>query len=804
MFHQFIKTAFRHFAQQKLYTVLNVSGLALGVGCLLLALLYWLDERSYDGFHKNADHLYRITTSLIDREGASPRLTGGTGQVQGPAFKAAVPEVRDFVRVLGGDVQGDLRSGDQVLKAQLLFADSNFFEMFSFPFVHGDSGTALRELNSVVMTERTALRLFQTTDAVGKLLDMPADPSNEKLGHKPLAVTGVVKDPPTNSSIQFDVLLPFRYLQLSFEDKNWLNAYLGTFILLDEKATVGATTVKFNQVFEKNATEQITAAGFDPKISYGLQPITDLHLNMLLGNTGWHEGGTVGESRALYSNLFLGIAFFIFLLAGINFVNISLAGSLKRSKEVGIRKMAGSSRGSLVAQFVGETALLCAIAIVLALVAIEAALPFFNALADKKFVYSEVLDWRFCLGLLGVFVGASLLSGLYPAVMLSAFKPGEILYNRSRPMGQSRFGKALVVLQFSLAFLLLVGTVVFYQQLNFIQNKSLGYDPGYVVRAAITGDRDYEAVKRVLKNELMGMSGIEDISFGGGFGHEAVQTKFGGGKIMAVHQSIDANFLSVMGLSFRLGQNFNAENSNEVIVNETYVRQAGLKDPIGQFIQLNPDYADRQEPFRIAGVVADYHFESLHQPIQPLVLYQLPRNSGEIWLKIRKERSREALQKFEAVYRKTLPDASFEFHFLTDLNAREYDREQRWQKIVSLAAALALLICCLGLFGISHLSALQRTKEIGVRKVLGASVPSVVALLSKEFLLLVILSMVIASPLAYFLMEKWLEDFTYRIDIQWTVFVVAGLAAVVVALLTVAIQSIKAALANPVKSLRNE
>ncbi len=800
----FLKTAFRHFAQNKLYVVLNVFGLAIGVSCLLLAILYWKMEYSFDSFHSKKDQIFRITTTLTARETGERSTTGETRQVQGPAFKSAVPEILEMTRLLGGDIFGDVRHENTVLNLQMLFVDESFFEIFDFELLHGNRTEVLKEINSVVLSEETAMRFFNSTDVVGKLLFLDADPSAEKLGKKPMTVAGVAKKLPSNSSIGFDILMPLKFMQLSFEDPNWLGAYLGTFVVLKENTDLQTVAQKFNQIHNQFAAPEIAAEGFDPQQVYGLQPLADIHLNSFSNHDGWNENGTLNTSQPIYSNLFLGIAFFIFGLASINFVNISIAGSLKRAKEVGIRKINGSSRRGILLHFLGESALLCGFAFGLALVFADLVLPAFNNLADTKITLAEVFDWKLAVGFFVVLCLNILLSGFYPAILLSNFKPTETLYNRNRPIGQRRLGKILVVVQFSLAVILMLATVVFYAQMEFIRSKNLGFDPSFVLHTGISGDRDYETPQKFLKNEVAKYPFFEGIAFGGGFGNDLMETKIGDKKVLAAYFSTDQNYLSVLGHELIFGKNFTKENSREIIVNQAFVRESGLENPLGQFVQLNPDYSHGSAPFQIVGVIKDYHFESLRHKIQPMVMYQNVHNTGGIWLKINKLHTQSALKTFEKLYREAVPGAVYNYDFLDDLNAKNYARELRWQKIITIFAVISLLICCLGLFGLAHLNAGQRTKEIGIRKILGASVASISNLLVGDFLKLVIISIFVGSPLAFYFMKKWLSDFAYRVDIQWWMFVLAGAAAVGIAILTVSLQSVKAALANPVKSLRSE
>jgi len=353
----FLTISLRHLSHNRLYAIINIVGLATASTCMLFAVLYWKDERSYDTFHDV--NLYRINTRLVEKDGKVV-TTGGTGQVQGPAFKDAIPEVKSYVRVFGGDIYNDVIANGKGLHLKPLFVDANFFDVFSFPLVYGNSKAALSDLNAVVITESTAKKIFNTDNVVGKILQLDADPSYDRLG-KPLIITGVVKDPPANSSVQFDLLFTFQFLRLSFPDNAWLNAYLGTFVMLDPRADVNKVVQKFDAVYASHAKEQLNESikvyGYDPKISYGLQPMTDIHLNPLVQSNG--ESGIVNTSSPVYSYMFLGIALFILLMASINFINISIAGSLKRSKEVGIRKISGGRRRHIIMQFVNESALLC-------------------------------------------------------------------------------------------------------------------------------------------------------------------------------------------------------------------------------------------------------------------------------------------------------------------------------------------------------------------------------------------------------------------------------------------------------------
>ena len=806
MFRNYIKTSVRHIWHNKLYSFINVSGLGIAITCVLLAVLYIKDERSYDRFHEKGDNLYRVVTTRTDEKGER-KTVAGTGQPQGPAFKEAVPEILDYVRVLGGDIKGDVIANNKTLNLQMLFVDESFFKVFSFPLLRGNAETALDDISSVIVTEAVARKYFNSIDVVGKTMVMDSDPSAKRLG-KPMVITGVSKDIPKNSSIRFEVLMPMRFMQLSFTDEAWLNQYLGTFLLLQPAANLDAVVQKFNKVYAVHAKEQLAESkrlyNHDPRISYGLQHIADMHLNPMRTGPGGREGGIVNESNPVFSYLFLGISLFILLMAGINFINISIASSLKRAKEVGVRKITGGSKQQIIVQFLFESAIICVIAFGLALLLTETGLSLFNELSGKELFFKESFDWQLAGWFAGILLVIILLTGFYPAYVLSAFKPREVLYNKQKLSGRDIFGRALVVLQFSLAVFFIIATLIYYRQMDFIRTKDLGYDPFQVIRTNIPGNREVKPIQDFLRNELTRESSIQYVSFGGGGGEDKVT--IGDKVIEAENHVIDEYRLPVMQIKLKAGRNissaFPADKAHAVLVNEAFVKAAGLESPIGTEIRTS-EYYDK-EVKTIVGVIEDFHSGSLHHPIKPMVMLVSDWASGSIWIRIEKGRQKQALASIEAAYKKAMPSALFQYNFLDELNAKEYIQEQRWQKIIGIAAVLSIVICSLGLFGLAHLAAQRRIKEIGIRKVLGATVTCIASLLTKDFLKLVILSLLVASPLAWWVMNNWLQDFAYRIGISWWVFALAGLIAIAIAMITVSFQAIKAAIANPVKSLRTE
>jgi ABC-type antimicrobial peptide transport system permease subunit len=769
--------------------------------CALLAILYVNDELSFDKFHKNATQLYRITTTVTNQDGS--QQTVGTGQVQGPAFKAAIPEISDYTRVLkipGINVSGENKS----LAVNLIYCDESFLNLFSFPLLYGNPKTVLSDPFSIVLSEATALKFFGTTDVVGKTLKI-----EEGKGIENLIITGVTKNAPANSSIQFDVLVPFKYLQRMFNDKNWLNQYLTTFILLRPEADPKIVQQKIKEVFKTQARGQLLEAKtLSDQYQFALQPFTDIHLHLLGLNpydTSDEARGLSGGSTITYSYILTGIVFFILLMACVNFINLSISDSLKRSREIGVRKIAGSNRTQIIIQFLVEASILCFISYILALSLGKLLLPVFNPLADKKISFPGLSNFNlFFYGVMLMLI-CIVIAGIYPAITMSLFNPAEVLYNRQKQSGKNLFGKSLIVLQFTLAVALIISTIIYYRQMNFISDENLGYNPADIIKIGLPAQRIDSNVTATFRNELLKNPSIKYVTTDMG-GNWDDPVSVNGKKLIAKSGSVDEFYLPALEIPLKEGRNFSTEYqtdaANAIIVNETFVRSVGWKNPIGQ--QLT-DLNDNNKIKTVIGVMKDYHYGSLKEKIQPQILSMvyLGRNEDAL-IKIQKGKTVQALRAVETTYNNLFPQHYFYYQFLGDEITSSYASDKKWQQIVSYSATVAILICCIGLFGVSGFTAQKRYKEVGIRKVLGASVISITQLLTKDFLKLIIIAIIIAFPVAWFSMNKWLQNYAYHIEINGWIFLAAAFISILIAIITVSFHAIKAAIANPVESLRTE
>jgi putative ABC transport system permease protein len=796
MFRNYFAVAIRNLWRNKLVSIINIAGLSIGLACCLLIFLYAKDEWSYDRFQANRDHIYRITAQMIDDQGKEQFKTGKTGALHGPSFQHDIPEIRSYTRIAGGD--HILRQSDRTFSQTVHLADPNFFAVFSFPLQSGDPKTALSGLQSMVITEQTAKKYFGTTDVLGKTLEIEFDKK-----FQPFTITAVARDCPQNSTIKFDILLSFKFYDKFEPDDQWLNFDLSTFVVLAPGASPNTVLTKMTRVFKEKAAEQLKIDrekyGFKGSVDWGLQRLTAIHLSKDYDA----EDELSDASNPMYSYILTGIAIFILLIACINFINLTVARSLKRSKEIGIRKVIGGRRTQLIGQFLGESFLACGISFALAIFLALVALPVFNELANKQLSLSYLFDTQLVLGFVGFFLLTGFAAGFYPALVLSGFNPVETLYHRLRLTGKNYLAKSLVVVQFALAGLLIISTFFLYQQFHFLTHQDLGYDEKNLVVVNVDAP-NADQFATLFSTELLRNSAIEKVAIHNG-GRRGTSAKAEGQEIGFDFEHIDENYLPTLQIPLIQGRNFSprypADSEQSVIVNETFVRTAGWKNPIGKTI----DFFWENKKMNVIGVVRDFHFRPLNEKIGA-ELFAFRQISGFVQFNIRVSpiNTPQTLAFIETTFKKLAPYYPFSYTFRKDINLHAYDAAEKWKQIVAFAAAFTIFISCIGLFGLTTLSAERRIKEIGIRKVLGASVTSLVRLLSLDFLQLVLIANIIAIPVAWWAVNKWLENFAYHIIPQWWVFALAILITVLIALSTVVVEAIKASTANPVRNLRTE
>jgi putative ABC transport system permease protein len=796
MLSNYIKITLRTFWKSRLFSTLNIVGMGVGMAAVGLMVLYVVDELSYDRYNAKADRIYRVV-QYADWSGGHMQLAP-TSAPFADALKTEYPEIEKTVRFLpeGG---GTITYKDTKIEAgDIFFADNSAFDIFTYPFLYGNPTTALTQPQSIVLTKTLAEKLFgDPSKAVGKAIEFE--------NHFVNTVTGVIDDIPTNSHLRFSALrsMPANYTN------GWQASELYTYVLLSAQSNQKALEAKFPQFFNKYLRKEL---GEGVKYRMELQPLTSIHLHSHLD----YEAGPNGNSRTV--TIFAIIATLILVIAIINYVNLYTVRSLSRLPEVGVRKAIGSQRKQLIGQFLTESALMALLASLVGLMLMKVFLPFFNELADKSL---EINRYGWPATLLLFILGALLLgalSGAYPALMLSGFRPVVALKGQLGSQFRGRnFRQALVVFQFVAAVVLIAGSVVIYQQMRFFSQKNLGFNKEQVLTFHI----DNEGVRQqtdALKTSLRESPLIEGVATASNpIGNNNIGTNgmiFEKAGVMptetqvAQRFQVDQDYLNTLEINLLKGRNFSekfpSDVTDAVLVNETLVKKLGWADPIGKRVRYFTGPQQMKEA-RVVGVVQDFHTYSLQHKIEPLVLQMpAPNDKDNVYVRIQPHKTTEALAYIRTAYKEFDPTAELDFHFLDQNFSQQYKAEQRQGQILLWFTFLAILIACLGLFGLAAFTAEQRTKEIGVRKVLGASVASIVALLSKDFLKLVLLAILIALPLAWYAMNEWLTSFAYRIDLAWWMFALAGLLAVFIALSTVAFQSIKAALMNPVKSLRTD
>ena len=794
MLQNYLKTAIRSLTRNGLYSAINILGLSIGLACTMLIVLYVKNELSFDRFFTNSNRTYRILNQTMDPMGNVHRM-GITGYFQGPHFAARVPAIQSFVRVQHS--YREIKANKDVQPQQVAFADVNFFSVFSFAFLYGDPRSCLLRPHSIVLTESVAKKQFGATNVVGKTIEI-----KDKDIFTPYVVTGVTQDCPQNSSVQYEVIVPFHESpEEEANGENWFGSFLTTYVLLAPDADVKSVDAQIERAYKSDAGAAIRMIEqkyhFTDKTVYTLEPLRNMHLDTEMSSD------IANTNSPIFSYLLSGIAIFILLIACINFVNLTVARSLKRAKEIGVRKVVGGSRGQLMGQFMGESMLLALAAFLLALVEVQLTLPVFNHLAGKTLALSYLLDAQLVATFIGLYLVTGFLAGFYPALVLSGFDPAQTLYNRFMPAGKNYLQKGLVILQFTLASFVIILTGVLFSQFKYLTTEKLGYDDSNLIRMYKQNLTIGEA--QLLRAELTKDPDFLDVSA------KDAGYSFTGGTINGnqgtgfVYATIDPHYLPSLKIPVVKGRNFSdaypTDTTHAVLVNETFVRKAGWTNPIGQVVMLGQDSSRRQ----VVGVVKDYHFEPLNTEIKPQLFVLPPRGMlGDLYLRIRPKTEAASLAYLEKVFRRLFPLHPFSPTFMNETNLQHYEVEARWKQILFFSAIITIFISCVGLFGLAVLSAERRVKEIGIRKVLGASVASVVRILSRDFLLLVLLSLVLAIPGAWIAAHKWLENYPYRIRLGWELFTGPGLLVVVIALATVSVQALKAATASPVRSLRAE
>ena len=799
MLKNYLKVALRNLRKHKGYTVINVLGLSIGMACCVLIFLYVTDELSFDRFHDKADQIYRLRVERYSSGGES-ELTSTASAPMVPAILQDHPQVEQAARISRRTYlveQADRRFYED----GFLWADSSFFEVFSFKLLRGDPKTALTVPFSVVLTESMVEKYFGREDPMGQILTIE---------ERDLTVTGVVEDAPAQSHFDFDFLGSFTTLEVLAEepssDWNWWSlSSTHTYLLVAEGTSIDVLQEQIRELPSRYIGDQEASSGYRQFLY--LQPLTDIHLH------SHYRYELKPNSYAAYVYVFSAIALFILVIACINFMNLATARSAQRAQEVGMRKVLGARPGQMVKQFLGESVFLSLLALVLALVFIQVFLPLFNQLAAKDLSFHYGRQASLVLGLVAFAVGVGLVAGSYPAFVLSAFRPVDVFKGQVRSGASGVFlRKGLVVFQFAISVGLIVGALIVFQQLNFMQDKHLGFEKEQVLVLNVRNNETVVEGYEAFKSELETLPAVAQTTFSSSIPGRNQFTNVisrnqgmtDDGQTMYI-LAVDYDFAETYGLEMATGRSFSEafpSDTSAFLINEAALRALGWQEPDEALNQeLTRQFGDTRE---VVGVVKDFHFQSLQHAIDPIVFQIRQSWFNYVSVRISTEEVSQTVAAVEGVWQRFSPGRPLEYFFLDDDYDRQYRSEQRISKIVTAFTILALFIACLGLFGLAAFTAEQRTKEIGVRKVLGASVGGIILLLSKDFVKLVGLAFVLAAPLAYVVMGRWLEDFAYRVEISWGIFLLAGVAALLVALATVSYQSIRAAMTDPVKALRYE
>jgi putative ABC transport system permease protein len=817
MLRNYFKIAFRNLLKYRAYSTINIFGLMMGIACFLVIALYVFDELTFDSFHRNADRIYRVVEEKTSEGGKQSKVAGVNYQL-GAQSPAKLPGIENMARItVRGRVLVKNIPANKAFLEEYWVANPAFFQVFDFEMVAGDRKTALNAPKTVVMTEETAKKYFGTTDVIGKTISIAQDTSF-------FAVTGVIKDFPANSHIGFNLMVGESSISnqgfTNFTSRDWTSNLFFTYLQLD----LNADTKKLEQQMESLLAANRNTPAI-PASKVILQPLKDIHFYSKDIESGSARSGIRARGNLLYLYVFSILALFVLLIACINYINLTTARFSNRAKEIAVRKVAGAVRKNIIIQFLAEAMLMTLIALVLALALVKLSLPFFNEFTGKDLALGFSMDFRIWLGIAVIAIVVGLCSGIYPAFIQSGFKPFALLKNKMAfGKGSLSVRRSLVVLQFSLSIIMIVATMVVYLQLQYVNTKDMGFNKEQLVVMDINSGAVRRAAE-TFRTEYAKLPGVTSVC--------AVSRVPGEWKVIPkvkvkqqanepdgkeMYYTIgDEQFLPTFDIKMVKGRNFNHQgyaDSTGIIINETAAKLLGITKVSEQMVSIHSyiysgdeEILEQPLPVRVIGIVKDFNFRSLHEPIAPLIIgYQ--KNPLEVLdyyvAKISLINIDQTLKRLEDIQHTVDRGHLFEYHFLDKQWDLFYIEDQKRQTIFLGVAIMTILIACLGLFGLATYAAEQRIKEIGIRKVLGASVTGIVTLLSKDFIKLVGIASLVALPVSWWAMNSWLKNFAFRIDIGWWVFAMAALLAVLIAIFTVSFQAIRAATANPVKSLRTE
>jgi len=788
MFRNYLKTSIRNLWKNRGYSFLNIAGLAIGIACAALIFLWVEDELTFNHYFSNRDNLYNVKDQQT-YDGTTFTFDATPGPMAA-AMKQEIPGIKNTARCTWGN-QLLFSYGDKAIYDQGNYVDAPFLSMFQLQFIKGSPSKAFTQLNSLVVNETMANKFFGTADVLGKTLKV-----NNKEDY---VITGVIKDLPKNVSFKFDWLAPFKI----YENNNqwlqqWGNNGVITYVETEPNANIDAINNKLHGYIQTKMPEAIAKMSIYPMNRWRLY-------------NNFDTNGKEKEGRIKYVNLFSLIAWIILIIACINFMNLATARSEQRAREVGVRKVLGAGKGKLIGQFIGESLIMAFISAFLAVIIVYVVLPAFNMLVEKQLIV-DILNPVHIGALVSIAILCGLIAGSYPAFYLSSFNPVTVLKGLKLKSGASAgfIRKSLVIVQFTISVVLIISTIIIYQQLQHVKDRDLGYNKEGLVYTTLSGKMKENF--GVIKNDLIrtgvvqnaSLSNSQVLQLGSNTGDFDWQGKDPNKQVLITVEGVNPEYVSTMGMHLKSGRDFYSDiksDSNNIIINEALAKLLGKKDVVGSVVTRNGG----KEKYTIVGVINDFVYNSMYSPAAPLILYSDTSNVNFLTVRFKQNADlKTALAKVESVVKSDNPGYPVEFNFVDEQFNQLFKTETLIGKLASVFAVLAIIISCLGLFGLAAYTAERRTKEIGIRKVLGASAQGLAGLLSKDFIQLVAISCLIAFPVAWWMMHNWLQDYEYRVEISWWIFIAADLLAIFIALITVSFQAIRAAFMNPVKSLRTE